>query len=100
VGGAPELVWTGQDFLTDQKVEPWMGPEALPLWLPRPEYDGMITHRFDLSADAGLTVRPFAETARDTLAWMRDNPDAPRTGMTRDREAEVLTAWDTRPAAG
>ena len=90
VGATPELVWTGQDFLTDQKVEPWMGPEALPLWLPRPEYDGMITHRFDLSADAGLTVRPFADTARDTLAWMRDNPDAPRTGMSREREAEVL----------
>ena len=77
----------------EQKVEPWMGPEALPLWLPRPEYDGMITHRFDLSADAGLTVRPFADTARDTLAWMRDNPDAPRTGMSREREAEVLDRW-------
>jgi nucleoside-diphosphate-sugar epimerase len=93
VGAEPELVWTGQDFLTEQKVEPWMGPEALPLWLPRPDYDGMITHRFDLSANAGLTVRSFADTARDTLAWMRENPDAPRTGMAREREAEVLEAW-------
>jgi nucleoside-diphosphate-sugar epimerase len=99
VGASPELVWTGQDFLTDQKVEPWMGDEALPLWLPRPEYDGMITHRFDLSADAGLTVRPFADTARDTLAWMRDNPDAPRTGMSREREAEVLDRWSSRSAS-
>jgi nucleoside-diphosphate-sugar epimerase len=98
VGAEPELVWTGQDFLTDQKVQPWMGPEALPLWLPRPEYDGMMTHRFDLSAEAGLTVRPFAETAHDTLAWLRDNPDAARTGMSREREAEVLAAWDARSA--
>jgi nucleoside-diphosphate-sugar epimerase len=93
VGAHAELVWTGQEFLTDQKVEPWMGPEALPLWLPRPEYDGMITHRFDLSAEAGLTVRPYADTARDTLAWLRDTPDAPRTGMSREREAEVLERW-------
>jgi 2'-hydroxyisoflavone reductase len=94
VNGSPELVWTGQEFLAAQEVEPWMGAEALPLWLPRPDYDGMITHRFDLSAAAGLRVRPFAETARDTLAWLRENPDAPRTGMTRDREAELLAAWD------
>ena len=97
VGTDPELVWTGQEFLTEQEVEPWMGDGALPLWLPRPEYDGMITHRFDLSAEAGLTVRPFADTARDTLAWMRAEADAPRTGMSRKREADLIAAWDERP---
>jgi len=96
VGASPELVWPGQEFLTDQGVEPWMGPEALPLWLPRPEYDGMITHRFDLSADAGLTVRPYADTAGDTLAWMREHDGAARTGMTREREAEVLDRWSRK----
>jgi 2'-hydroxyisoflavone reductase len=96
VGSSPAIVWPGQDFLTEQGVEPWMGAEALPLWLPRPEYDGMITHRFDLSEAAGLTVRSLADTARDTLAWMRAEPDAPRTGMTREREAEVLAAWEAR----
>jgi hypothetical protein len=98
VDATSELVWTGQEFLTDLEVEPWMGPDALPLWLPRPEYDGMMTHRFDLSAAAGLTVRSFAETARDTLAWLRDNPDAARTGLSRDREADVLAAWDAASA--
>jgi nucleoside-diphosphate-sugar epimerase len=96
VGADAELVWTGQEFLIDQKVEAWMGPEALPLWLPRPEYDGMITHRFDLSAKAGLTVRSYADTARDTLAWLRETPDAPRTGMSREREAEVLERWSRK----
>jgi nucleoside-diphosphate-sugar epimerase len=96
VGTSPEVVWPGQEFLTEQAIEPWMGPEALPLWLPRPEYDGMITHRFDLSADAGLIVRSYADTAGDTLTWMREHPDAPRTGMTREREAEVLAAWESR----
>ncbi|MBF4770123.1 NAD-dependent epimerase/dehydratase family protein [Nocardioides agariphilus] len=96
VGADVELVWTGQEFLAEQEVEPWAGDGALPMWLPRPEYDGMLTHRFDLSAAAGLTVRPFDETARDTLTWLRENPDAPRTGMSREREAELLAAWDAR----
>ncbi len=89
-----EIVWPGPEFLAEQEVEPWMGPDALPLWLPRPDYDGMATHRFDLSAAAGLTVRPFADTARDTLAWMRAHPDAGRTGMSRQKEAEILVAYD------
>ena len=74
----------------------WAGDGALPLWLPRPEYDGMITHRFDVSEAAGLTVRSYADTARDTLAWIRATPDAARTGMSREREAEVLTAREAR----
>jgi len=90
VGASPEILWPGQEFLAEQGVEPWAGDGALPLWLPRPEYDGMATHRFSPSEAAGLTVRSYADTARDTLAWMRANPDAARTGMSREREAEVL----------
>ncbi|MBF4761821.1 epimerase [Nocardioides islandensis] len=96
VGASPEVVWPGQEFLTDQGVEPWAGDGALPLWLPRPEYDGMMTHRFDVSAAAGLTTRPYADTARDTLAWVRETPDAVRTGMSREREAEVLDRWSRK----
>jgi len=96
VGSSPDVVWTGQEFLTEQGVEPWSGDGALPLWLPRPEYDGMMTHDHDASRQAGLVVRPAADTARDTLEWLRATPDAGRTGMSRDREAEVLAAWAAR----
>lgn len=44
------------------------------------------------SVAAGLTCRPLAETARDTLAWLRSTPDAAMTGLTRAEEAEVLAA--------
>jgi nucleoside-diphosphate-sugar epimerase len=96
VGTSPDVVWAGQEFLTENGVEPWMGEVALPLWLPRPEYEGMMTHDHEASRRAGLVVRPVADTARDTLAWLRENPDAPRTGMSREREAEVLAAWEAR----
>ncbi|GAW51975.1 MULTISPECIES: NAD-dependent epimerase/dehydratase family protein [unclassified Nocardioides] len=88
-----ELTWVPQEFLTEQGVEPWAGPDSLPLWLPRPEYDGMTAHDATPSYDAGLVTRPVAETARDTLAWLRATPDAQVTGMSRQREGAVLAAW-------
>jgi len=95
VGNSPDVVWTSQEFLTEQGVEPWSGDGALPLWLPRPEYDGMTDHDVTPSYDAGLVTRPVADTARDTLAWLRSTPDVPVTGITREREAELLEAWAT-----
>lgn len=88
-----ELTWVPQEVLTEQGVQPWAGPDSLPLWLPRPEYDGMGAHDPAPSCAAGLVLRPLTETARDTLAWLRATPGATITGMTREREAEVLAAW-------
>jgi 2'-hydroxyisoflavone reductase len=92
-GSDVELTWVPQGFLVEQGIEPWSGPDSLPLWLPRPEYDGMVAHDASPSYDAGLVTRPVADTARDTLAWLRAHPDAVVTGISREREAEVLAAW-------
>jgi nucleoside-diphosphate-sugar epimerase len=96
VGATAQLTWVPDDVLTEQGVAPWSGPDALPLWLPRPEYDGMATHDPAPSYAAGLALRPVAETARDTLAWLRSTPDAVLTGLDREREAAVLAAWHAR----
>lgn len=87
------LTWVPQEFLVEQGVEPWMGPESLPLWLPRPEYDGLGSHDPTPSLEAGLVLRPIADTARDTLAWVRSAVDVPVSGMSRAREAAVLSGW-------
>ncbi|HEY0950013.1 NAD-dependent epimerase/dehydratase family protein [Nocardioides sp.] len=92
-GADVDLTWVPQEFLTEQGVAPWSGPDSLPLWLPRPDYDGMCAHDPEPSYAAGLALRPLAETARDTLAWLRATPDAAVTGMSGAREAEVLAAW-------
>jgi 2'-hydroxyisoflavone reductase len=96
VGSTARLTWVPGAFLTEQGVQPWMGDEALPMWLPRPEYDGMTARDATPSLDAGLVVRPVAETARDTLAWLREHPDARRTGLSREHEQRVLAAWHGR----
>jgi len=93
VGVEPTWTWVDQEFLTEQGVEPWAGPDAIPLWLPRPEYDGMLAHDVAPSVAAGLRPRPVADTARDTLTWLRETPDAPVSGIGREREAELLAAW-------
>jgi nucleoside-diphosphate-sugar epimerase len=88
--------WVDQEFLQEQEVEPWMGPGSIPLWLPRPEYDGLPAHDVQPSLDAGLTIRPLADTTRDTLAWLEATPDATVSGIDLDREKELLEAWHAR----
>lgn len=90
------FTWVDQDFLEEQGVEPWMGPGSLPLWLPRPDYDGMMHHDVSAPLSAGLTLRPIAETSRDTAAWLAATPDAAVTGIDREREAALLAAWHAR----
>lgn len=96
VGSDATLTWVPSGFLEEHGVAPWAGPEGLPLWLPRPDHDGMMRRDLTPSYDAGLTTRPVAETARDTLAWLHEQPDAARTGLSREHERTVLAAWAAR----
>ena len=88
--------WVDQDFLAAHDVEPWDGPRSLPVWLPQPEYAWLMSVDVEASYAAGLRTRPLADTARDTLAWLRGEPDAPVAGLDRTSEAEVLEAWHNR----
>ncbi|MBF4161203.1 NAD-dependent epimerase/dehydratase family protein [Nocardioides acrostichi] len=90
VGASPHLTWHDDAGLTAAKVQPWTGPHSLPLWLPRPEYDGMLARDWTPSARAGLRVRPIAQTAADTLAWLESTPEGGRTGLTRTEERAIL----------
>lgn len=90
------LVWVDQDFLAAEGVQPWAGADGIPLWLPRPEYDGMLGHDARPAVDAGLGLRPIAETARDTRMWLDADPAARIDGITLEREAELLARWSAR----
>lgn len=85
----PRLTWVDGAFLEEQGVEHWAGEGSLPLWLPRPAYDGMLAHDPAPALAAGLRLRPLAETAPGCL-------DSPVTALTPEREAEVLAAWHAR----
>lgn len=85
----PTLTWVETAYLQEQGVEPWSGEGSLPLWLPRPEYDGMLAHDPGPAEAAGLRLRPVAETAPGCL-------DSPVVALSPEREAEVLAAWHAR----
>jgi 2'-hydroxyisoflavone reductase len=80
-GKDPTFAAPEQDWLIEQGVEPWAGPESLPLWLPVPEYARMTTHSNDAAKKVGLELRPLRETVVSALAWERE------LGLQRDRRA-------------
>lgn len=92
------FTWVDAEFLAREKVEPW---SDMPLWLPPGSASGPICEvNVAKAVAAGLTYRPLAVTARDTLEWYRTTPEARRArlraGLTPEREEAVLAAWRAR----
>lgn len=83
-----------EDWLVAHGVEPYMGPESLPLWVPSKEYGGHSTRRNDAAKAAGLSLRPVEDTVHDALRWERElGLDRPRrAGLTPERERSLLSA--------
>lgn len=89
------FTWVGEDFLTQQKVQPW---SDMPVWTGKDS--GLALAKIDRALSKGLTFRPLADTARDTLTWLKSLPQERqaklRAGLTPEREAGVLAAWKKR----
>ena len=89
-GADPELVAVSPEVLAEHEVVPWSGPRSIPFWAADLVDAGFMAHDVTSSLAAGLTIRPFSETARDTLAWLSATPDAKVTGLTRAEEQQIL----------
>ncbi len=86
------LEWVPSQWLADHDV----GPRTLPLWSGTDEPSWVLALDPALAIDEGLLARPVAESATDTLAWMRDRPqeaDLRPARLTLEREAELLSEW-------
>jgi 2'-hydroxyisoflavone reductase len=72
------FTWTSHEFLAAQKVRPF---SDLPLWMvPAGATAGFMRMSARAAKDAGLTYRPLATTAADTLAWWKTEPAERRNG--------------------
>ncbi len=92
------FTWVDREFLDEHNVQPW---SDLPAWVPPIEgYEGFALMKSKAAADAGLKFRPLADTARDTLNWFLKLPEDRRqnlrTGLSQERESEILSAWHAR----
>lgn len=98
VGSTAELVWVPAAVLAEHDVNPWAGPDSLPLWLPLPEYAGFAHRDVTDSLAAGLSIRPLADTAAATLEYEQQLGLARerRAGLPRAKEQAVLAAYAQR----
>jgi 2'-hydroxyisoflavone reductase len=93
-----QFTFVPADFLEAQKVAPW---GDMPAWVPgQGESEGFSRISIARALAAGLTFRPLATTATDTLAWFHAQPPERqvtiKAGIAPQREAEVLQAWKAR----
>lgn len=95
LGSSGRPVVVADDWLVAQGVEPYMGPESLPLWLPEPEYAGWSARSDADAVASGLRRRPLADTfaaaLEDERRWGLDRER--KAGLSAPREAELLAAW-------
>jgi 2'-hydroxyisoflavone reductase len=96
------FTWVDADFLAAQKVPGW---SEMPVWAaPRGGMTGFMQIDCSKAYAAGLTFRPLAETAHDTLVWHRARPaaerDKMRAGIAAEKERTVLAAFHARGATG
>jgi 2'-hydroxyisoflavone reductase len=88
----PKIIWAPASFLKANQVLAW---SDMPVWLPS-QGETFGFHRRDTrrAIAEGLTYRPLALTAADTLSWFRSLPSERqpklRAGLTPEREAELL----------
>jgi 2'-hydroxyisoflavone reductase len=97
-----KLDWVSTDFLESQKVEAW---SDMPVWVPAQGDSAAFAKRSIRKAlAAGLTFRPLATTATDTLAWFKEQPAERqaklKAGLTPEREEELLAKWKSTSHAG
>ncbi len=101
-----QFTWVPADFLREQKISAW---RDMPVWVPWPGRDaGFMARNNARAIAAGLTFRPLAVTAKDTLDWNLTRPAAQQqalaegkiAGIPAAREAQVLAAWKAKQAAG
>jgi 2'-hydroxyisoflavone reductase len=84
-------------FLLEQGVNPWMGPESLPLWLGNdPDEAGLMQMNVQKALEAGLKIRPLEQTVHDTLAWVqtRGSDHEWKSGLIMKRETELLELFE------
>jgi 2'-hydroxyisoflavone reductase len=92
------FTWVDEAFLLEQGVGPFM---EMPLWVPGDDMKNFMTVDCSKARSVGLNFRPLAETARDTMAWVRTLPADRKwtAGLAAEREQAVLKAWRERPAS-
>ena len=90
-----QFTWVPAEFLAKHQVRAW---SEMPVWVPSTgKTAGFMRVNCQKAYAAGLTFRPLADTAKDTLTWYHSRPAAEqekaRAGLAPTKETAVLAAW-------
>ncbi|MGZ3452686.1 MAG: NAD-dependent epimerase/dehydratase family protein [Polyangiales bacterium] len=96
VGGDARFTWVPDDVLANDAVGAY---SEMPYWIPKSARSATVP--IERAKRAGLQLRPFAETVRDTWAWMQRSWDDEANvralrrlkvpaGITAERESRLL----------
>jgi 2'-hydroxyisoflavone reductase len=93
------LTWVPAQVLEEQKVEAW---SDMPVWVPPTgETAGFHRRSNQRALAAGITFRPLATTAQDTLdlvhTFSEERKAKLHAGLPPEREKALLVAWHARP---
>ncbi|MDB4915252.1 MAG: epimerase, partial [Gemmatimonadetes bacterium] len=101
-----QFTWVPADFLAAQKIRGWSN---MPVWVnPVGPSAGFSSWSNKRAVAAGLTFRPLAVTAKETIDWNKTRSEAElaalaegkTSGVSAAHEREVLDAWKARPRTG
>ncbi|VXB18823.1 Epimerase [Arthrobacter sp. 9V] len=81
-----------EEWLVEQGVDHWSGPDSFPLWLPE-GHDGFQARTNRAARELGMTLRPWQETLAATLE------DERQKGLDRDRKAGLSRATEQKLVA-
>lgn len=90
-----QFVRVSEAFIAQENIGGWAN---LPLWLPPgdPEYAGFWACNIDKALAAGLSLRPISDTIRAILDWDALRDGGLKTGLSREREQELIAAWKSQ----
>jgi len=95
LGARAEFVWPDAAFLVRRGVAPWT---QLPLYAGD-DGRGLCQVSLARALANGLRLRPAGQTCADTARWAGNSPLPDGVGLSPDREAELLRAWQQESAA-
>ena len=93
-GHRGEVVAVSPEWLVEQGVGEWSGPESLPLWIIDPGWNAFLDRSNAAAKAAGLKLRPLERLLAETLEWERaQGLDRERgAGLSAAKERELLAA--------
>ena len=100
-----QFTWVPWSFLSEQKVRGWSN---MPVVVTEtPNNVGFSRRDVRKAVAAGLTFRPLAVTAKDTIEWNKTRPkeeldalaQGKTSGISAEREAELLKLWKQQAAS-